>query len=79
MKLMGVGFLAMFVLTACAHYKTTLTDDHGRTVTCEASGKNGIVTGYYLRKGYQACLNAAKAKGYTDRGIGGSAKNSNQE
>jgi len=51
-------------LTGCATYKTTLTDAQGRSVTCEASGKSGIVTGVYLRQGFEDCVNAAEAKGF---------------
>jgi len=35
-------------------------------MTCEASGKSGIVTGYYLRRGFEDCINAAYAAGYTE-------------
>jgi hypothetical protein len=59
----GVAILA---LGGCATYETTLTNAQGQTVTCKASGKNGIVTGYYLRKGFQDCIDSAKAAGYTE-------------
>ena len=56
--------VAVIVLEGCATYKTTLTDAQGRTVTCEASGKSGIVTGYYLRRGFEDCIADAKAQGF---------------
>lgn len=58
--------LVVTALAGCATYKTTLTDAQGRTMTCEASGKNGIVTGYYLRRGFEDCVAAAKAKGFKE-------------
>ncbi|MGO9614584.1 MAG: hypothetical protein ACLPX5_16335 [Dissulfurispiraceae bacterium] len=58
-----VGILVT-ALASCATYKTTLTDAQGRTITCEASGKSGIVTGYYLRRGFEDCISAAKAQGF---------------
>lgn len=62
--LIGVAILA--ILTSCATYETTLTNAQGQTVTCKASGKSGIVTGYYLRKGFEDCIDRAKAAGYTE-------------
>jgi len=56
--------LSLTVLAGCATYKTTLTDAQGRTVTCEASGKSGIITGYYLRRGFEDCIAAAKTQGF---------------
>jgi hypothetical protein len=53
-------------LCGCATYETTLTNAQGQTATCKASGKNGIVTGYYLRKGFDDCVDKAKAAGYTE-------------
>jgi len=61
--------IASVILTAlvgCATYKTTLTNAKGETVTCEASGKSGIITGYYLRRGFEECINAAKAQGFKE-------------
>ena len=55
----------LLLLSGCATYKKTMTDAQGRTITCEASGKSGIVTGYYLRKGFEDCVDDAKAQGYT--------------
>jgi len=51
-------------VAGCASYKQTLTDEQGRTVTCEASGKSGIITGIYLRQGFEDCIAAAKVNGY---------------
>lgn len=61
-NVMAVLFLS--VVSACATYKTTLTDAEGKTITCEASGKSGIITGHYLRRGFEECVAAAKAQGY---------------
>jgi hypothetical protein len=58
--------MVLITLAGCATYKTTLTNAQGQTVTCEASGKSGIVTGYYLRRGFEDCIAAAKAQGYTE-------------
>jgi len=52
------------MLSGCATYKSTLTNAQGQTMTCEASGKNGIITGPMLRQGFDDCVNAAEAKGY---------------
>jgi hypothetical protein len=62
----AVIFFALLFVGGCAHYRTTLTDDQGRTVTCEASGKNGIFTGYMLRSTFQECVENAKANGYRE-------------
>jgi len=56
----------MGLVSGCATYKTTLTNAQGQTVTCEASGKNGIVTGHYLRSGFEDCVNNAKASGFKE-------------
>jgi len=56
--------LVAFTLVGCATYKTTLTNAEGQTTTCEASGKSGLVTGYYLRKGFEDCVANAKAQGF---------------
>lgn len=58
--------VVLSALAGCATYKTTLTDAQGRTVTCEASGKSGIVTGYYLRRGFEDCITNAKAQGFKE-------------
>jgi hypothetical protein len=67
---MRKGFLGVMVisatLTGCATYETTLTDAKGQTMTCKASGKNGLVSGYFLRKGFEDCVDKARAAGYSD-------------
>jgi hypothetical protein len=55
-----------FALGGCATYRTTLTNAKGETITCEASGKSGIITGYYLRKGFNDCVEAAKQRGFEE-------------
>ena len=59
-------FFALAFIEGCAYYRTTLTDDQGRTVTCEASGKNGIITGQMLSNTFQNCVEDAKARGYRE-------------
>lgn len=61
--------LAIFIVTVlvgCAHYKTTLINAQGEKVICEASGKSGAISGYHLRQGFEACINAAKAQGFKE-------------
>jgi len=65
-KLIIFAIVSVTALTGCAHYKTTLINAQGETVTCEASGKSGPVTGYYLRRGFEDCINAAKAQGFKE-------------
>ena len=38
-----IAIVALALLCACASYKRTLTDERGRSVTCEASGKSGVL------------------------------------
>lgn len=63
LKLVGVA-LAVILVSGCATYTTTLTNAKGETVTCKASGKDGLVTGYYLRKGFENCVSNAEAHGF---------------
>lgn len=65
-KLIIILAISLTALTGCATYKSTLTNAKGETVTCEASGKNGIITGYYLRKSFDDCLSNAKARGFIE-------------
>jgi hypothetical protein len=51
-------------IAGCTTYQTTLTNAQGQTVTCKASGKAGLVTGLYLRQGFQQCVSNAEAHGY---------------
>lgn len=66
LKLIIIATVSITVLAGCATYKTTLTNAKGETVTCEASGKSGIITGYYLRQGFEDCISAAKAQGFKE-------------
>ena len=65
-KLIILAIVSITALSGCATYKTTLTNAQGETVTCEASGKSGFVTGYYLRRGFEDCVNAAKSQGFKE-------------
>jgi len=66
LKLIIIASVAAIILTGCATYKSTLTNAKGETVTCEASGKSGIMTGHYLRQGFEDCLAAARDRGYKE-------------
>jgi hypothetical protein len=63
---LALALIAVFVVAGCATYEETLTNARGQTVTCKASGKNGIFTGQYLRESFDNCINQAKAAGYTE-------------
>ena len=65
-KLIILTAIGIMALSGCATYKSTLTNAKGETVTCEASGKSGIITGQYLRQGFEDCINAAKARGFKE-------------
>lgn len=58
--------LLILLGTGCATYKSTLTNAQGQTMTCEVSGKNGLITGLYLRQSFETCIADAKAKGYKE-------------
>jgi hypothetical protein len=59
-----VGCLVAMLFSGCATYKITLANEKGQIVTCEATGKSGIVTGYYLRRGFEECVEAANSQGF---------------
>ncbi|MBV8665448.1 MAG: hypothetical protein JO269_03095 [Burkholderiaceae bacterium] len=63
MKRLIITFVAV-TLTGCASYKQTLTNAQGQSITCEASGHAGIVTGQYLKEGFDKCVSEAENKGY---------------
>jgi hypothetical protein len=54
------------LVAGCATYEETLTNTQGQTMTCKASGKNGIITGHYLRESFEQCIDQAKQAGYTE-------------
>jgi hypothetical protein len=56
--------LGVALLSVCATYKTNLFDSQGRSVTCEVSGRSGLITGYYLRQTFEDCVSAARVNGY---------------
>jgi len=68
MRLMIYMMVISVFFVSCATYKKTLTNAKGETITCEASGKNGIITGYYLRKGFDNCVREAKSEGFKEVG-----------
>ena len=45
--------LIILLVGGCASYQTVLRNKNGETITCEASGKSGIITGYYLKEGFE--------------------------
>jgi hypothetical protein len=51
-------------LAGCTTYETKLTNAQGQQITCKASGKAGLITGLYLRQGFQQCVSNAEANGY---------------
>ena len=63
MKLALVAAMCL-CLSACATYRQTLVDEKGRTITCEAAGKNGFITGLYLRRAFEQCIADAHSKGF---------------
>jgi hypothetical protein len=62
--MLAVVLVTTILLSGCATYTTTLTNAKGETVACKAQGKDGIVTGYYLRKGFEKCVSNAEAHGF---------------
>lgn len=57
-----------FAISGCipvTTYQRTFTDTKGRTVTCEVSGRAGLLTGYYLKKGFDDCVANTEANGAT--------------
>ena len=60
-----IAAFAFVSLAGCATYKATLTNAQGHSITCEAAGKNGILTGSYLRSGFDDCVAKAEAHGYS--------------
>jgi len=58
-----IAFLCIMTLAGCVTYQTTLINSQGQTITCEARGKSGIVTGY---SGFDDCVAAAKARGFKE-------------
>lgn len=59
-----VSAVLFLSLVGCTTYETTLTNTRGQQITCKASGKAGLVTGLYLRQGFQQCVSNAEANGY---------------
>jgi hypothetical protein len=58
-----IASLGVVTLAGCVTYQTTLINAQGQTITCEARGKSGIVTGY---SGFEDCVAAAKAQGFKE-------------
>ena len=56
-------------LLGCATHIATLTDDKGQSITCEASGKAGIISHTYLEEGFRDCVEAARSRGFHERGV----------
>jgi hypothetical protein len=62
-SLVGVGLLC---LAGCVTERAVLTNDQGQTTVCETKGRIGIVSGVILHERHKACLDKAKAQGYTE-------------
>ena len=58
-----IALLGVMSSAGCVTYQTTLINAQGQTITCEARGKSGIVTGY---GGFEDCVAAAKAQGFKE-------------
>jgi len=58
-----VAFISIIALTGCTCYSTTLVNAQGRTITCEAKGKDCSITG---QRNYDECVAAAKEKGFRE-------------
>jgi uncharacterized protein YceK len=56
--------LAILLISGCASYQATLRNKNGETITCEASGKSGLITGYYLKEGFDTCVDNAHKSGF---------------
>lgn len=63
--IIAIGCIAA-TLGACATYKTTLSNEQGQTITCEASGISLMIAGNHLRKGFERCLESAKGRGFKE-------------
>lgn len=63
MKYLAVIIIGI-MLSACASYHETLTNAKGQSVTCEASGHAGIITGFYLKESFRSCIDDARAHGF---------------
>jgi len=61
-SLVGVGLLC---LAGCVTEKTVLTNNQGQTTVCETKGRIGVVSGAILHERHKACVDKAKAQGYT--------------
>ena len=64
MRSIFVIVLVTLLVSGCASYQTTLRNKNGETITCEASGKSGIITGYYLKEGFDFCVSSAHKAGF---------------
>lgn len=64
MRSILVVALTTLSVSGCASYQTVLKNKKGETITCEASGKSGIITGYYLKEGFDSCVNSARKAGF---------------
>lgn len=64
MKQVVVVAMATLLISGCASYQRVLKNKKGETITCQASGKSGIITGYYLKEGFDSCVNNARKAGF---------------
>jgi hypothetical protein len=60
----AAAVIALLLLCGCAGYQRTMSDAQGRSITCQAGGNNGV-SGGDPRKDFEACVEDAKARGYT--------------
>jgi hypothetical protein len=57
---------SVLALASCASYQTTLTNDQGQTVPCEAHGWMGPVAAVAKHERYEDCIDKAKARGFKE-------------
>jgi hypothetical protein len=58
-----VGLMVMS-LTGCISETKLLTDDQGRTQTCESKGHIGVISPIRVYMQQRSCIDKAKAAGY---------------
>jgi hypothetical protein len=68
MRIRVIGWLGALSigLAGCVTDKTVLTNDRGRTKTCETKGRIGIVSGMILHERQKHCVDEAKVEGYKE-------------
>lgn len=67
-----ISFSLLAAISACSSppttYKRTMTNAKGEGVTCEASGQQGLLSDYILKRGFDSCVEDARAQGFNSAG-----------